>query len=138
MQHLNELIFLIDAASQRLGNDAKLAAALGQNRSKVSDWRKGRQPCPPEMQALMAAAAGFNPEQVAIRALVEKHEGTELGDKLLRVLGKPSLVIGAALGSAGAAAHGIGSMILEQIQCIKRRFAIYNNGYVKRFQLEKM
>lgn len=110
LDHLNELVFLIDAASRIAGNDAKLAAALGQHRSKVSDWRKARQPCPPEMQVLMAALAGFDPQATAARALVEKHEGTPLGDQLMRALGKGSRAIGAALGFAGASLLAIYSL----------------------------
>ena len=110
MKHLDELNILIDAASSIAGNDAKLAAALGQHRSKVSDWRKGRQACPPEMQVLMAALAGFDPQATAARALVEKHEGTPLGDQLMRALGKALRATGAALGFAGASALAIYSM----------------------------
>lgn len=112
MEHLQQLIFLIDAASKIAGSDSKLAAAIGQHRSKVSDWRKGRQACPPEMQALMAHMAGFDAQKIALRALVEKHEGSELGDKLMRALGKPSRVTGAVAGFVGAAVLAIFGLII--------------------------
>ncbi|MDH6594347.1 hypothetical protein M2165_004236 [Variovorax sp. TBS-050B] len=111
MKHLQELNLLIDAASAIAGSDAKLALALGASRGNVSDWRKGTRPCPPEHQVLMAAIAGFDAQQVAARALVEKHEGTAMGDKLMRALGKPSLAIGAVGGFVGAVALAIFSMI---------------------------
>lgn len=111
MEHLQQLIFLIDRASAIAGSDAKLAESLGQHRSKVSDWRHGRQPCPPEMQALMADLAGFDAQQVALRALVEKHEGSPLGEKLLRALGKPSRLTGAVAGFVGAIAVAVSALM---------------------------
>jgi hypothetical protein len=107
MKHLDELNLLIDAASKIAGSDNKLSLLCGCSRMRMSDWRKGRAPCPPEFQALLASIAGFDPQETAIRALVQRHEGTPMGEKLMRVLGKPSLVIGAAVGSAGASAAGI-------------------------------
>lgn len=110
MKHLDELNLLIDKASSIAGNDSKLAALLGQHRSKVSDWRKGSQDCPPEDQALMAGIAGLDAAQTLIRATVEKHEGKPKGDLLMKVLGKPSLAIGAVLGFAGQLAVMTGLM----------------------------
>lgn len=102
MKHLDELVFLIDKAGSIAGNDNQLAATLGVSRGNVSDWRAGRRPCPTEHQVLMAAIAGYDPVQTAARALVEKHEGTPMGDRLMRALGKVSRATGAALGFAGA------------------------------------
>ena len=110
MKHLEELIFLIDAASAIAGNDNRLAASLGVSRGNVSDWRAGRRACPPEHQVLMAALAGFDPLQTATRALVHKHEGTDLGDRLMRALGKASRATGAVLGFVGASALAIYSL----------------------------
>lgn len=111
MKHLADLNLLIDAASAIAGNDSKLAALLGQHRSKVSDWRRGTQDCPPEDQALMASIAGYDAVQTLIRATVEKHEGKPKGDLLMKVLGKPSLAIGGVAGFAGAVALAIFSMV---------------------------
>lgn len=110
MKHLEELIFLIDAASAIAGNDNKLAAALAVSRGNVSDWRAGRRACPTEHQVLMAAMAGFDAQATAARALVEKHEGTPLGDRLMRALGKASRATGAVLGFVGASALAIYSL----------------------------
>lgn len=122
MEHLSQLIFLIDSAKAITGSDNKTAQLLGVSRGNVSDWRNGRNPCPPEMQALLASIAGFDPQQTALRALVERHEGTALGDKLMRVLGKPSLAIGAAAGFVGLNAIEIGSTALRWLatQCALR------------------
>lgn len=105
------LIFLIDAAQKIAGSDYKVAKLIGTTPQRISDWRHGRKPCPPEDQALMASVAGFDPQTTALRAMVEKHEGTAKGDRLMRVLGKALPAIGAALGSAGASAASIGSTI---------------------------
>lgn len=111
MEHLDELKLLIDRASEIAGNDNKLAAAIGTSRMQIYNWKTGRKPCPPEQQALMAHIAGLDAQQTALRALVQRHEGTPLGDRLMRALGKPSLAIGAALAGAGANAHQIFSTI---------------------------
>lgn len=110
LTHLDELNFLIDKASAIAGSDNKLAALIGTTRMAISDWRNGRRPCPPEQQALIASVAGFDPQQTALRALVQRHEGTPMGDKLMRVLGKPSLAIGGVVGFVGAVALAIFSM----------------------------
>jgi hypothetical protein len=122
MEHLDDLNILIDKARSIAGNDSKLAAAIGTTRMKIWNWRKGIQPCPPEQQALIAQVAGFDPTTTLIRAVVEKHEGTELGDRLMRVLGKASRATGAVLGFGGASALAIYSALTysPQIQCIKR------------------
>ena len=111
MKHLDELNLLIDKASRIAGSDYKLAQLSGHTRSQISDWRHGRKPCPPEDQALIGAVAGLNAGQIALRALVEKHEGTPKGDRLMRVLGKALLVTGGTVVSAGANAAAIFSSI---------------------------
>jgi hypothetical protein len=111
MQHLDDLKTLIDAASRATGSDYKLAQALEVPRQHVSGWRHGTKTATPEDQALMAGLAGFDPVQTLARATVQKWEGKAKGDRLMKVLGKALPAIGAALGSAGAAAHQIGSMI---------------------------
>lgn len=109
MKHLESLNLLIDQAKAISGSDYKLAKMTGHTPQQISDWRHGRKPCPPEDQALIAGVAGLNPEQVAIRALVEKHEGTAKGDRLMKVLGKALLATGGAIASAGASAAAISS-----------------------------
>lgn len=112
MTQLESLNQLIDMAKSIAGSDYKLAKLTGHTPQQVSDWRHGRKPCPPEDQALIAGVAGLNAEQVALRALVEKHEGTPKGDRLMRVLGKAFLATGAVIGSAGASAAAISSSTL--------------------------
>ncbi|MBB4225601.1 hypothetical protein [Variovorax guangxiensis] len=102
---------LIDKAKEISGSDYKLAKLTGHTPQQISDWRHGRKPCPPEDQALIAGVAGLNAEQVALRALVEKHEGTAKGDRLMKVLGKALLATGGAIASAGASAAAISSTI---------------------------
>mgnify|MGYP001126476541 CR=1 FL=1 len=118
-QHLEELNLLIDQAKAVAGSDYKVAQAIGVTRMKISNWRHGHAPCPPEQQALLAALAGLDPQQTAIRALVQRHEGTPMGDKLMRVLGKPSLAIGAVAAFAGLNALEIGSTAIRWLttQC---------------------
>lgn len=111
MKHLESLNMLIDKAKEISGSDYKLAKMTGHTPQQISDWRHGRKPCPPEDQALIAGVAGLNPEQVALRALVEKHEGTAKGDRLMKVLGKALLATGGVIASAGASATAISSTI---------------------------
>jgi hypothetical protein len=111
MNHLDELNLLIDKASFIAGSDGKLARAIGVPPQHVSNWRHGHKTATPADQALMAHVAGLNPVQVLARATVAQYEGKPKGDALMKALGKASLVTGAVLGSAGAMAHQIGSMI---------------------------
>lgn len=110
MEHLQQLNELMDKAKSIAGSDYALAKQLGVSRMKVSNWRHGHQPCPVEDQALIAALAGLDPAEFLVRAVVLKHQGTAKGDRLMKVLGKSSIAIGAVLGSVGAVAHQISSM----------------------------
>ncbi|WP_295542048.1 hypothetical protein [uncultured Pseudacidovorax sp.] len=142
---MNDLIFLIDAAKAITGSDSKTADALGVSRGNVSDWRHGRQPCSPEMQALLASIAGFDPAETALRAMTKKHEGSALGDKLARVLGKLSPATGVVAGFVGAVALAIFGLITPKpataqtldTQCADGRNAERNSAYVKPIPLEK-
>jgi len=78
---------LIDKAAEAAGSDYKLAQLLGVPRQMVSDWRNGRRTCTPEDQALIAAVAGLDAEEVLIRAILEKHAGKPKGEKLMQALG---------------------------------------------------
>ena len=127
MEHLQHLNELMDRAKSIAGSDYALAKQLGVSRMKISNWRHGHAPCPVEDQALIASVAGLDPAEFLVRAVVLKHQGTAKGDRLMKVLGKSSLAIGAVLGSAGAAAHQIFSMapiataadaLVKTIQCV--------------------
>lgn len=111
MEHLEALNVLIDKAKSITGSDAATARLVGVVPQRMANWRNGSATCSPEDQALIAAAAGLNAEQVALRAMVMKHEGTPKGDRLMKVLGKALLATGGALGSAGASAAAIFSTI---------------------------
>lgn len=127
---MSQIPELIQRASTLCGSDNKLATALGVSRMTVSQWKTGAKPCPPEEQASIAAIAGLDPVKVLVRAHLERHEGTAKGDRLMKVLGKSSLAIGAVIGSAGASAHQIfstvegfrtvGQSLRYFIQCIER------------------
>jgi hypothetical protein len=119
MTHQDELIFLIDTCKSITGSHAGTAKVLGIPREHVAMWRSGARTCTPEDQALLAGIAGFDPQATLIRATVQKHEGKPKGDLLMKVLGKPSLAIGAALVSAGANAHQIFSAIPSSDHIVK-------------------
>jgi DNA-binding transcriptional regulator YdaS (Cro superfamily) len=112
MTHLESLNLLIDKASAIAGSDYKLAQTLGVGRQVVSNWRHGRKTATPEDQVLIAGVAGLDVTPILARAIVEKHEGTAKGDRLMKVLGKALLATGAVIGSAGASAAAISSTIL--------------------------
>lgn len=111
MNRLEELNLLIDRASQIAGSDRKLALLLGEPPQRVSNWRHGHAVAQPEDWALLAHVAGLDPVSELTRAIVAKHESKRKGDLLMKALGKASLVTGAVLGSVGASAHQISSMI---------------------------
>lgn len=111
MKHLDDLNLLIDKASAIAGNDSRLSAQLGVTRQIVSQWRKGKRPCQPEEQALLAAVAGLDPVATLARATVEYWEGKPKGDRLLKALGKPSHLTGAVAGFVGAAVLAIFGLI---------------------------
>lgn len=138
MQHLDELNFLIDQAKAMVGTDAQVAKAIGASRQNIHNWRKGNQTCPPKQQALIAAVAGLDALQVLARATVQAEEGSELGDRLMRALGKGLRATGAALGFVGAGVLAIYSLTPTQATAkavsdartdnVHKR----NRGYVKR------
>lgn len=104
MQDLQQLNVLMDAAKAIAGSDYKIAALLEVTPQTVSNWRKGKKPCPAADIALLASVAGLDAQQWLVRATIEKHEGTAKGDKLIRALGKASRAIGGISASAGVAA----------------------------------
>lgn len=129
MQRDENLIFLMDKASAIAGNDYRLAKAIGASPQMVHDWRTGKS-CPPEQQALMAAVAGLDPVQTLARATVAKFEGTAKGDRLMKVLGKASLLTGAAIGSAGASAATIFSTIPASSSAVWNAIAALYTMYI--------
>jgi len=119
VKDLEAVNLLIDKAKAIAGSDAALARTLGVVPQRIANWRNGSAGCSLEDQALLAAAAGLDPLQELARAAVRKHEGTEKGDRLMRVLGKASRLTGAVAGFAGAAALAISSeAVMRVTQCV--------------------
>jgi len=100
-EYLDELI---NRASKKAGSDSALARELEVGRSLVSDWRKGRKPCSPEDQTLMAGLAGLEAEAWGARAMIAKHAGTTKGAKLEGALKKAFVATGGVVASFGAMA----------------------------------
>ena len=88
---------LIDKASGKVGNRAKVAKLLGCAPSQIYDWDKGTKRCSPADRARLADLAGEDALQELVRATLEETAGTTRGDQLKSVLGKSSRQIGAAL-----------------------------------------
>lgn len=109
---------LIDKASKACGSDNKLSQAIGVGRTRISDWRHGRQTIAAEDVAILAHVAGLDAEAWAMRAMVERWEGTPKGDRLMRALGKALLVTGGVVASAGANAGAIHSLIPNAARCL--------------------
>lgn len=101
------VVELMNRAREELGSDYKLALALGLPPARISGWRLGRQPVPIEYIALMAGIANLEPEKWVIRTMLAQHEGTDKGDRLMKVLGKLLPAIGGVIASSGASAHQI-------------------------------
>lgn len=131
MKHA-EILSLLDAAKQQLGSDYKVCKALGISTSVISDWRHARKNPQPEDIALIAGLAGMDAATWALRALVEKHEGTPKGDRLMKAVGKAFLATGAAFAGAGANAAVIFGSTSENvghlIRCIFRSPRAYAAG----------
>jgi len=113
-EYLDELI---NRASKAAGNDSALARELEVGRSRISDWRKGRIPCPVGDQTLMAKMAGLDADAWNARATISQYAGTTKGAKLEAALKKAALATGAALASCGAIA---GNDPIYLIRCINR------------------
>ena len=113
---------LIERALAVAGSQAELARMLKVAPPHITLWKKEEKPCPPEDQARIAAIAGIDPVQTLVRAHIEKHEGTEKGDQLARVLGKFLVATGAAVATSGASAAAIFSppskSLFDLIRCI--------------------
>jgi len=111
---------LIDRASKAAGSDSALARELEVGRQRVSEWRKGKTPCPAADVALMAELAGLDPEAWTARAVIQQHEGTTKGAKLEAALKKAVVVTGAALGSCGAIAAEVPGVLHTMYKLLMR------------------
>lgn len=104
MKDLEQLNELINRAKAIAGSDYKLAKLMGVPAQHISNWRHGSRNCSPEDVAILAGVAGLDAVSWHIRAVLEKHAGTEKGDRLLKVLGKGSPATGAEIVSSGTVA----------------------------------
>jgi DNA-binding transcriptional regulator YdaS (Cro superfamily) len=113
---------LIDRASEAAGSDYRLAQQIHVSRQTVSDWRKGRKPCPVADIALIADVAGLDAKEWVRRAIVQQHEGTPKGARLAQVLVKIALATGGAAVTSGASAAQTGASELWTcfIRCIEK------------------
>lgn len=111
---------LIERALVVAGSQAALARMLKVAPPHITLWKKGEKPCPPEDQARIGAIAGLDPVQTLVRAHIERHEGTEKGDQLAKVLGKFLVATGGVIASAGVSAQGIYSATCERVPDIVR------------------
>lgn len=130
---------LIERALAVAGSQAELARLLKVAPPNITVWKKEEKPCPPEDQARLAAIAGIDPIQTLVRAHIEKHEGTEKGDQLARVLGKFLVATGAAVATSGASAAAIFSPtsrgLLDLIRCIVK---LNHFSHFYRYSLNKI
>ena len=122
LQKMTQVPELLTRASEAVGSQTEVAKLLKVPPQMLSMWKSGAKPCPPEDQARIAAIAGIDPIQTLVRAHIEKHEGTEKGDQLARVLGKFLVATGAAVATSGASAAAIFSptskSLFDLIRCI--------------------
>lgn len=114
MQH-EEVLRLIEGASDIAGSDYKLAKMMGIPRQHLSDYKHGKRNAQPEDIAILASLQGLDGSAWALRAMVEKHEGTAKGDRLMKAVGKALLATGAMIGGAGANAMVIYSATSETV-----------------------
>lgn len=98
---------LLDKAKEVTGSDYATAKRLGITPQVIYDWRALRKNPQPEDATLIAAVAGLDPVAELARTMVQKHQGTPKGEKLMQALGKSLLATGAVLGSASASASTI-------------------------------
>ena len=135
---MNQVPELLTRALEKAGGPTALAKTLKVPPQMVSMWRSGAKPCPPEDQARLAAIAGIDPIQTLVRAHIEKHEGTEKGDQLARVLGKFLVATGAAVATSGASAAAIFSptskSLFDLIRCIVK---LNHFSHFHRYSLSK-
>lgn len=98
---------LLDKAKEVTGSDYATAKRIGVSPQIISDWRGLRRNPQPEDATLIAAVAGLDPVAELARTMVQKHQGTPKGEKLMQALGKSLLATGAVIGSASASASTI-------------------------------
>ena len=84
----NDIRQAIEAAAEQRGGMLALADYLGMKDTHLHNIKAGTRTCSPEVEALIRAAAGENFRTAHDRALLAKHEGTKMGERLARAMGK--------------------------------------------------
>jgi DNA-binding transcriptional regulator YdaS (Cro superfamily) len=93
LQELDRIRALIDQAAKAVGNQYRLAKAIGYTDAEVSMWKAGR-PCPAAAQVLMASAAGLDPSAVNDYQLIAREKNPARRQRLATALKKASAAIG--------------------------------------------
>jgi plasmid maintenance system antidote protein VapI len=75
---------LVDKAATVCGNYSKLARKMSVTPARVNAWKNQREVCTPETAITMAEIAGENGAIWALRAIIEKHRGTNNEAHILR------------------------------------------------------
>lgn len=79
---------LIELATEKMGTEYRLAKSIGYEQQAFTKWKSGKSPCPLEAQALMAAVAGLNANEVIAVAILERNADKPRFEKLELALGK--------------------------------------------------
>ena len=138
LQKMTQVPELLTRASEAVGSQTEVAKLLKVPPQMLSMWKSGAKPCPPEDQARLAAIAGIDPVQTLVRAHIERHEGTEKGDQLARVLGKFLVATGAAVATSGASAAAIFSPTCKSLGDLIRCIVKLNHfSHFNRYSLNR-
>jgi DNA-binding transcriptional regulator YdaS (Cro superfamily) len=112
----------IDAAALVLGSKAELARALGVKPQAVSDWRAGREACPIDAQAAIAALANRSAVEAATDEVLRRAAKKPYRALLERVLGKSLVGVAAILLTFGASgSRDAGAQSPTMYRPVKRR-----------------
>jgi len=112
------LVFLIQEAAKRAGNEAKLAVLIEETRHHVNAWKHGKRTCPLEAQILMAAIAERDVGAEIKAAVLERNSGTSRGEKLIYAMGKGVFLTGAARALTLCASVVLASDFADIPRCI--------------------
>jgi transcriptional regulator with XRE-family HTH domain len=120
-KELDRVKTLVHAASARIGSQNRLARALGYTSGNLTEWTKGKRPCPVKAQALMAHMTGLNATEVALWALIESETNPTRQEQLYEALGKGLARAGAvaslAMFSSAASASEVMRYFIRCILC---------------------
>ena len=81
MATLNELVSLIDDASSRAGNQARLAELMGIPKSHITQMKQGKRPANWRVRGKLRAVSGEDPAHAFMAAMAEDLAGSENADE---------------------------------------------------------